>query len=260
MEIILNKKNFTIKNKYILLTMMIFVSIILIQVKNQEDIPVLMYHSIGEGKNFMTVSPKNFDEQMNYLKINGYNTITMDELYNHMVNKLPLPNKSILITFDDGYVDNYIYAYPILKKYNFKATVFIITDYIDITNKSNSYYLTLNQLKDMQGNNIDIESHTVHHVKLSHLSDVQQFEELSNSKKILEGFLNKKVNYIAYPFGNYNKDTLKIAEKVGYNMGFVTITPSSKFAQNYKIKRIYVSPNTSKLGLYLKIKSYKIFP
>lgn len=182
------------------------------------SIPVLMYHSVAyEKNNPVRIPQEKFKEQMKYLKDNGYSTLSLDDLYSYFEEGISVPEKSVVLTFDDGYEDNYKNAYPILKEYSFKASIFIITDSID--KKS---YLTSSELKELDENGISIESHTVTHRKLQELSYDEQLKELENSKEILEKLLNKKVIYAAYPYGSYNKDTIKAAKDAGYTMAFTT--------------------------------------
>ncbi|WP_018152516.1 polysaccharide deacetylase family protein [Leeia oryzae] len=93
-------------------------------------IPVLMYHHVTPQAGLVTVSPDSFEAHMRYLSEHGWNTITCDQLADFMADKQALPAKSVLITFDDGYLDNYVYAHPILEKYQQKAALFIVTDWI----------------------------------------------------------------------------------------------------------------------------------
>ena len=186
---------------------------------NTESIPVLMYHSIGDAKlNPYVVSTDRLNMDMQYLKDNGFTTLSSDELYDFMVKNKPIPQKSILITFDDCYEDNYTNAYPILKKYNFKATIFVITGYVD----KGKQFLSSTQLKEMQKNGIDIESHTNLHEKLGTCTYDSQLKTLKISKTYIEKTLNKTVRYISYPFGSYNSDTLKATNAAGYKMAFTT--------------------------------------
>lgn len=207
--------------------------------KEVRSIPVLMYHSVEyEKDNPVRISPKNFKEQMKYLYDNHYTTLTLDELYRYFQNGIEIPEKSVVITFDDGYEDNYTNAYPILKEYGFKAVIFEITNTID----KDLAYLTSSQLIEMEQNGIDIESHTVSHIKLGELSYDKQLNELKSSKEILEKILNKKVNYIAYPFGSYNENTLKAVKEAGYTMAFTTNGRwSGKDDGIYTLDRVYIS-------------------
>ncbi len=186
---------------------------------NHTGIPVLMYHAIGyEKDNTARVPKENFKQQMKYLKDNGYVTLTLDEAYSFFEKNKPVPEKSLVITFDDGYVDNYVEALPILKEFGFTATIFVITDIID---KSQNY-MNLEQLKEMEANGIDIQSHTVYHKNLKELSYDKQLETLKDSKEFLEKSLNKKIKYFAYPFGEFSQDTLKAVKEAGYTMAFAT--------------------------------------
>lgn len=186
---------------------------------NDESVPVLMYHSIGTSTlNPYVVSTDRLNKDMQYLKDNEFTTLSTDELYDFMVKNKPVPRKSVLITFDDGYEDNYTNAFPILKKYNFKATIFVITDSVDKCKQS----LSSAQLKEMQSNGIDIESHTNLHDKLGKYSYDDQLKTLKTSKEYIEKTLNKTVKYISYPFGSYNLDTLKALNAAGYEMAFTT--------------------------------------
>jgi len=185
---------------------------------NDRGICILTYHCIGyEINNGLKVPEQQFRRQMKYIHDNDYSTITLDQLYKFILSNKPIPEKSVVITFDDGYVDNYQYAYPILKEFNLKATVFVIPKTID----KRKNYMTSNQLKELQLNGIDIQSHTLDHEKLTTLSYKQQLNTLKESKIALEKILSKKVNYIAYPYAKYNNDTIKAAMNAGYTMGFI---------------------------------------
>lgn len=210
-------------------------------IHNNESIPVLMYHSIPDKSsgNIMEVSKSQFQEEMKYLKEHGYNTLSADEFYDFIVKDKPVPKKSLLITFDDGYENQYVNAYPILKKYKFHAIMFIITNYLD----KGTLYMQSSQLKTMSENGIAIESHTVNHDKLDTISYEAQLKTLKDSKDTIEKVCNKAVRFIAYPYGYFNKDTIKADEKTGYIMAFTT---SGKWASTskgvYAINRIYIFP------------------
>lgn len=206
---------------------------------SNKGIPVLMYHSIdNEILNPMKVSKEKFEEQMKFLKDNGYTTLTLDELYDSFENGKPVPKKSLAITFDDGYRDNYTNAYPILKKYGLKATIFVIAGFTD---KGNAY-LTSDEIKEMSKNGIDIEGHTYFHEKLNRLSYESQLKTITTCKRFLENITGKDVYYMAYPFGVHNEDTIRAVQKAGYKMAFIA---TGKWAHKrngiYALERIYVS-------------------
>ncbi len=189
-------------------------------IHNDKIIPTLMYHSVADGQanNSAVVPVDVFKQQMQYLKDNGYTTLSLDELHNFIQNNKPVPERSVVLTFDDGYEDSYTNVFPILKAFGFRGTVFVIPA---LTDKPGPY-LNSKQLKEMDKNGMDIESHTVNHEKLGELSSEKQLDTLIQSKQMLETMLNKKIQYIAYPFGSYNNFTVAEAQKAGYTMAFTT--------------------------------------
>ena len=209
--------------------------------QNNIGVPVLMYHSIPDKKgNDIQMSKDKFREQMKFLKDNGYVTLTLDDIYNFLESNKKIPLKSVAITFDDGYVDNYTNAFPILKEFGFRATVFYITSSV-----SNPACISEDQLKEMQSYGIDIESHTVNHDHLSSLPYAEQLKTLKDSKEYLEKLLNKKIDYIAYPYGEYNKDTLKAVKEAGYTMALTNAGRwSYKTDGIYTLERVYISASS----------------
>ncbi len=202
-------------------------------------VPVLMYHSIAVEKgNPIRMPVEQFDKEMKYIKDQGYTTLTLKELYDYFENKVPIPDKSIVITLDDGYEDNYTAAFPVLKKYGLKATVFMVTTTIDV----NPNCLTSAQLKEMDKAGIEIESHTVTHRDLDSLSYDEQLAELKDSKAALEKLLGRSVDYVAYPTGKYNDDTIKAVTAAGYKMAFTTNGRwSDKSDGMLTLDRVYIS-------------------
>jgi|GEM_PF-2129079 len=182
-----------------------------------KGIPVLMYHSINTlPGNTLGVPVKQFAEEMEWLRSHRYHTLTMDEFCEAFLNGAPVPEKPIVITFDDGYIDNYTAALPILQFYGHKATFFIITGMVG---KNMMNWEQINGLV-RQGNSIG--SHTVRHLDLRTLSAVQQESELGNSKYDLENHLGTTIKAFCFPSGRYNGNTLSILSKSGYKVAFTT--------------------------------------
>jgi len=202
-------------------------------------IPILMYHSISYEKgNALRIPKESFRNQMRYLKDNNYTTLSLDELYAYMKMGKKLPAKSIVITFDDGYKDNYTNAFPILEEFKFKATVFVITNAID----KDKNYLTSNEIKLMDKNNMRIESHTASHEHLDKIPYKDEVTTMTTSKSNLEKILGREINYIAYPYGEYNSDTIKAAKQSGYKLAFSTeFGWINKNNNIYSLGRIYIS-------------------
>lgn len=182
-----------------------------------QGVPVLNYHQINNtDHNSLTLSATEFEAQMKYLSQAGYTAISPDQLANYLQYGTALPAKPVVITFDDGYEDNYQVAYPILQKYQFTATIFIITDYVSHYGK----YLTWNQIKEMSDNKISFEAHTLNHILLPKYSDEEVRKQLVKSKQALEWQLGKKVEYLAYPGGTYDQRIIGLTKEAGYRAAF----------------------------------------
>lgn len=206
-------------------------------------IPVLNYHLINPQKiNALSITPEEFDEQMAYLHNNGYNTISPDQLLDYIQENKELPDNPILITFDDGYQDAYTEAYPILKKYNFTATIFLITDYVGNSNR----YLNWEQVKEMHDNGFTFGSHTLSHISLSKITNEEAEYQLIKSKEAIEWRLKKPVKYFAHPGGFYKQATGQLLKQTGYRAAFtVNFGRVSTDSNVYALKRIPIFESTN---------------
>lgn len=179
---------------------------------------VLMYHSVGDNNEFFTVRPNEFERHMRYLKIGRFNVISLEQFMEILEKGLPVGRKTIVITFDDGYEDNYLNAYPILRKYDFPATIFVSTANIGKTvgarEGTELKVLDSEEIKEMQKSGlIYFGSHAHHHVKLHGLGEAEIDGEMVESKDSLEEILGEKIVSIAYPFGCVNKLVKNTARK-----------------------------------------------
>ena len=205
------------------------------QISEGPKILVLNYHQIQTANSALAVAEKDFDAQMNYLSSHGYVSITPDELYSGLNGEIELPPKPVLITFDDGYVDNYTNAFPILKYYGMRATIFVIPAFVGKYNN----YLTWEQLREMEENGITVESHTMNHYKLEELPDDEIRSELLNSKQMLEEKLGHPVEFLAYPTGTYNLHIAGIAKAVGYKGAYTIKYGNVDLGSNfYALERV----------------------
>ena len=202
-----------------------------------QSIPILTYHRFAENCNSPLCMPKSiFELQMRYLKENGYHVITAKELLAFLGYRQGLPQKSVLITMDDGYRSVYNIAYPILKEYGFTATLFIYTSFVGVSKMA----ITWNQLKEMQSEGFTIGSHTIYHSDLTQPKDGEtepEFmarikEELYGSKKIIDQKLGQDTYIIAYPFGYYDQISIQMAKKAGYKMAMSVKRGGNPFFAN----------------------------
>lgn len=167
-------------------------------------VPILTYHYIGNNPNpadkvrdNLEVTPNKFEEEMSYLAKSGYNTITFDTLYAGLHGQASLPGKPIILTFDDGYIDFYVNAYPILRRYGLHAVSFIPTGLM-----GQGYYMSWAQIKEINATGlVSFQAHSITHPNLTSLTNDQLKYQIFESKRILEAQLGKKVNTFAYPYG-----------------------------------------------------------
>ena len=204
--------------------------------ENGTKVLILNYHKIDNTFISLAIRPDDFDTQMKYLSENGYHTISPDELYDSLAGTGELPDNPVMITFDDGYEDNYANAYPILKKYGFKATIFVVTSFLD---KNKKGYMSWDQAREMDANGISIQSHTVDHKSMTDLTDDQLRMELVDSKKKAEKELGHLVNYMAYPTGTYNLHIAQMVKEAGYKAAFTIKYGNVDKASNiYALERV----------------------
>lgn len=209
------------------------------------NVPVLTYHYIRDAvppteelSYHLSVKTADLDNQFAYLAKNGFQTISLNDLYESLVNHTPLPPKSVVLTFDDGYRDFYFNAFPIIKKYNLRVVSFYVVNYTGYPN-----YMDWAMLREIHNSGlVDVESHTLSHFLLTKLSSEEARKEIFESKRILEEGLGKKVNYLAYPYGDYNEEIVNLVREAGYRLSFST-RPGTELRSSEQLflKRVTVS-------------------
>lgn len=180
------------------------------------EIPVLNYHKVDNLPIALSITPDEFDRQMAFLARHGYHTITPDQLLGYLQKGRPLPEKPVLITFDDGYVDNYLNAFPIMKKYGFTATIFLVTNDVG----RDPRFINWQQAKEMQQAGFVFGSHTVHHRQLTKISPEQTLAELQQSRRDLAEHLGQAPLCLAYPGGYYDLTVEHLVRQAGYRAAF----------------------------------------
>ncbi len=227
--------------------------------------PVLMYHDVKEVPlNYFDVTVEDFAAQLDWLKSEGYTTLSIEEFTEIVREQKEFPDKSVLLTFDDGYLGIYKYATPELEKRGMKATFFIVPDLVGI--RDGEYpYINRDELKELANNPlISIGSHTMTHPHLDELDSKTQAEEIEKSKKTLEKWIGKSVNSIAFPFGAYNKYVIREVKKAGYDVSFAVQDRGLVHElPRYSIPRFYVGlefgkDNLGKFKYY--VEHYKDMP
>lgn len=188
------------------------------QESRSAEVTILVYHTVEpkhnkkEGKmaKIYHIFPENFKAQMQYLKDNGYAPIPMKVYLDHIKWGTEIPAKSVVLTFDDGWRNQYDHAYPILKEFGYPATFYIITKSIG------GSYMSWDQLRELDKAGMNIESHTETHANLTKVDEQKVRQELAGSKKTLEEKLGHAISMVAYPYYGNSPAVQKIVTEVGY--------------------------------------------
>ena len=209
-------------------------------------VPVLLYHHINHhAGDTVTVTPEVFAGQIAFLKGAGYTALSVTDLLNHISGNCPAPQKSMLLTFDDGWLDNYLFAYPVLMKYLFRATFFLVTDRVNavkITSLPDSipshaeakrlikngeagrFVMGWDLVRKLQSEGLfEFYSHTASHRRCSTLDDLELAAELTISKAVLTSELGKDCDSLCWPYGDFDERTVAAAGHAGYKALFTTI-------------------------------------
>jgi len=182
---------------------------------------ILLYHSIDKNDVYLTLKPDIFIRQMNYLKERDYKIISLANLCKIIESNKEIEPKTVVLTFDDGFLSHYKNVFPILKKCNFPATFFISTSLvgknIDNIQKKPQLSASWDQLIEMSKSLlIDIEPHGINHLELDVLSTDELHQQIIESKKEIEYRLNKKCVFFAPPRGKYNKKVIDLVKGYGF--------------------------------------------
>ena len=183
-------------------------------------VPILMYHYISEPpedadkyRKDLSVTPEDFEQQMAYLVENGFESVDLYDLSLAITNKRDLPEKPVIITLDDGYLDNYINAFPILEEKGLEATFFVVTDFID---EGREGYLSWDMVKEMADAGMRIEPHSKTHPDLSEAEREYVIYEILGSQETIAAHIGHTPRYFCYPGGRYNEETIEILNELNF--------------------------------------------
>ncbi|WP_051348435.1 polysaccharide deacetylase family protein [Peribacillus kribbensis] len=205
--------------------------------KENIEIPVMLYHVVKpetDPANPYQYNLSEFKKEMAYLHQQGYRTLTMKQYFNILDHKASMPKKPILLTFDDNSSDFYQYILPVLKEYGMKATEFTVSSWIN-----GSWNMTASQMLEIMDNGINIQNHSVTHSFMADLSKEQQYAEVNNAAAALRDLTGQKPQAFAYPYGNYNTDTIAVLKESGIKGAFkVGGGISNDASSRYELPRI----------------------
>jgi len=196
----------------------------------RDRVPILLYHRlirqedaerglVPDEEMIWASYDTRFAEQMRYLRDAGYTTLDLDDYLRIREGRMPLPARAVVVTFDDGYLSNYTYAYPVLKSLGQKATIFVAPEPDEHTRelvRGLDGFLSDEQMREMAANGISIQSHTLTHCILSELDDEAAMRELTESRKRLAAVTGKAVEHIAIPRSGYSRRIRRLVREAGY--------------------------------------------
>lgn len=211
---------------------------------DEKLVRVLMYHSISDADTELAVKPARFERQLNWLASRGYLFCTVSEVLAEPVSE----QKRVVLTFDDGFADNYSTMWPLLTRYNAKATIYLAPDIKGIEK------LTPEQIREMAASGLcEFGAHTLHHVNLSTLTAAEAQAEITGSKVWVENCLKQPCRAFAYPFGRFNDETVAQVKAAGFESAVTVKKGIEPLTDPFRIKRISILGKTDMLQFAIAI-------
>ena len=228
-----------------------------------KTVEILAYHKISDDFDWGITKQKvsQFERGIKFLHDLGYKAAPLEEVFKQTSGSTNEGGQKVVITFDDGYEDVYLNAFPILQKYGFTAFIFIITGFVGKPNswdfnlgRKRKRHLSWKQIKEMSEFGLGFGSHTVNHPDLTKIDPNWVEYELKKSKEVLEDKLGKEVIFLSYPFGRYNRFVQEEAERLGYKRAYTLCSKMKEdgfqpFAQKRWGIYLFDSPLTLKIKL-----------
>ncbi len=202
-------------------------------------VPIMMLHSVDYESNHREKSanvlrPEYFREYLEFLREKKYNVISVPELVEGISSGKRFPRNTVVITLDDGYIDNYVHAFPLLKEHGIPAAFFLSSDLIGTEG-----FMNWEQVRELQRAGMTIGSHGVKHAYLPDVDRERRHAEIFNSKKALEEKLGVPIEYLSYPVGGFDEEVKVMVKNAGYKAAFTTNRGYDKFNKDlYELKRI----------------------
>ncbi|RLT37061.1 MAG: hypothetical protein DWI57_14080 [Chloroflexi bacterium] len=212
-------------------------------------VPVLMYHYLSVPpadaniyRKDLSVSPDLFARQLERIQAEGYTTISLYDLLAHLWQGAPLPAKPVVLTFDDGYRDNYTNAFPLLRERGMRATIFVVTDFMD---EERPDYLTWAMAREMLAAGISIESHGRNHISLKNRDRDYLVWQALGSLETIEFELGVRPRFVSYPAGEFDDGTIEVFQSANYWAGLTTIQGATHSTDNpFRLHRVRIRGST----------------
>jgi peptidoglycan/xylan/chitin deacetylase (PgdA/CDA1 family) len=224
-------------------------------VSSQAPVPVLMYHVIASPPSSaqlpeLYVDPKDFDKQMEWLRGQGYQGVSLNQVYDAWFKGGKLPEKPVVVSFDDGYRSQYVYARPELRKLGWPGVLSAISGRIGQPNAELSDAMVESFIND----GWELDSHTIHHLDVSTLSGAQLQTEVAGSRRMLQQRFHQPVNFFCYPSGRYDDQAIAAVRAAGYLGATTTNEGLASKDEMYTLKRIRVDGSDGVSGLERKLR------
>lgn len=229
-------------------------------------VSILMYHQVGEFPAPKTHRAgfchiRRFRAQMAYLKLGGYRVISLGQALAGLFNGAPLAKRSVVLTFDDGYQNFYDYAFPVLRRYQFPATVFLVAglvgkkaQWLEDDGRYGPPLLGIGAIRELTQKGISIGAHSMGHPRLSTLSEPRQRDEIFASKARLQDMLGEPVADFCYPYGDYDDRSRALVAEAGYRSGLTCIRGAANTADGpLEIPRKAISYGDNVIGFFWKL-------
>lgn len=223
----------------------------------KKKVPILMYHSISEYATEkyrpFAVPPPLFAKHMAYLHMHEYTPVTVTQFVDAVAQRgAALPDRPVVLTFDDGFADFFTEAFPILQQYNFVATLYVATGFIGSTSRwlqregeATRPMLTWDQLTEISASGIECGGHSHRHHQLDTLPLAEARDEIARSKWLLEGHLGQEVSTFAYPHGYHSTTIKRLVREVGYTSACTVKNEVSSVATDpFAIARLTMGADT----------------
>ena len=213
-------------------------------------VPILMYHYLSTPpadadiyRTDLSVPPELFAPQLDRILADGYTTVDLYALQEYLTRGVPLPEKPVIITFDDGYRDNYVNAFPLLRERGMVATFFVVTDFID---EERPEYLTWDMVREMHAGGMSIESHSRNHASLKGKDADFLVWQALGSQETITYELGVRPRFVSYPAGEFDQLTIDIFASAGYWAGLTTIQGATlDGADPFRLPRVRVRNTTT---------------
>ena len=226
------------------------------------QVPILMYHYIRVppdpgadrlGYN-LSVAPQEFARQMDYLAQEGFHPVTLAQLQGYLEGTAALPDRPVVLTFDDGYADLYTEAFPVLRQHNFRAVAYIVSGFVGAAGRN----VTPEQVKEMDAYGIEIGAHTFSHADLTKLGAEQLAAEVAGSKAQLEALVGHPVTAFCYPAGRFNQTVIDAVQAAGFSSATTTQEGVTHgLADRYTWSRVRVSGGESQADFAAALQSHE---